>query len=651
MLRFCVFSFLTLISFFALRAQALWSCDGSAIFAFDGKFFINRTVPEDTDISFEELPLPSFGKINGIAYRRTDDCVYGIDSNVESLRRVFRLSPLGEYTIIDTIPDFDGALPAGTMSFDDQYLILPHSSNLILVDITDNSSSPITIPLSRDDVTFGFVDVALDDYTGKVHGLSIETGRFEIIDPLSGLVEGSYALPLNIDFPAMPGVGFTNSQILIGMSATSANDIIGFYHPNSEVIINEVIGTIDIEDRGSIDACSCVNFDLALQQTLNKEVLQQCQRVTAVIHIVNRSREPLHGDSFVLKDTFPEGVIVEEVMYNPYSGEVTGVGTNIFQLNNFDPGFGIDSIVLQLTITEDALLGTHEVQAIMEGFTDFSVYPNGNLLSDNPKTYVSETDATPFMIVGSDSLASVQTQYYLCPDSSVVIDPVGNQIGYELAWDDESIVGPRLITAAGQYTASISDACITRQFDIAVDEVFLEADLGLDRTVIFGEETIINAQIDNDLPISSYTWLVNGVSTGVCFDACEEFSFSATENTLIELLLVDENGCSTHSTVNVAVDFSLFAPNVFSPNRDGVNDIFYLQSSQPIPFIDFRIYDRWGGLLFNQPSGVTSDSSFGWDGASRLKPAGEGVYLWEVTLLFDSGKEKKHFSGGLTLLR
>lgn len=651
MLRFCVFSFFVLLMSFSLHAQPLWSCDGSIIFTIDGKLFINNTAPGDLDISLNELPLPSFGDINGIAYRRADNCIYGVDNNVEPLRRIFRLSPMGEYEIIDTIPDFDGALLAGTMSFNDQYLILPHGFNFILVDVTDNSAAPTVIPLSRTDITFGFVDVALDAYTGKVHGLSTETGTFVVIDPVSGIVEDDYTLPLSLDFPAIPGIGFTDQQTLVGISGNSLNDIIGFYHPNSETVIAEVAGIIAVEDRSSVDACSCVDFDLVLQHTLSSDTLKQCQTASAVIHIINRSQGPLPGSNFVLKDTFPTGVIIEEVTYNPFPGEVEGVGTNIFQLSNFNPGFGIDSIVLQLTVTEDALLGAHEVQAFMEGFMDLVEYPSGHLLSDNPRTYESVMDATPFIIIGSDSLASVQTQYYLCPDSSVVIDPVGNQSGYDLAWEDGSVTDARLITEEGQYTATISDACITQQFAIQVEEVFLEVDLGADQTIVLGEEIVLNAQIDNDLPISTYSWLVNDTLIEFCNHDCIDFNFAFEESALVELLLVDENGCSARSEMEVTVDIALFAPNAFSPNHDGLNDWFYLQSAIPIPFVGFRIYDRWGGLLFDQASGYTNDPLQGWDGTSHLKEASQGVYLWEVTLRLGNSRSEKRFSGSLTLLK
>lgn len=651
MLRFLILSIFTTVSIFSLSAQPLWSCDGSVIFALDGKMYINRTVPGDLDISLEELPLPSFGNINAIAYRRTDNCIYGVDYNVQELRRIFRLSPLGEYEIIDTIPDFDGGLAAATMSFDDQYLILPHGGNFILVDVTDNSANPVVISLSRDDLTYFFVDMALDAYTGKIHGYSIDTQGFVSVDGLSGLVEDYYELPLGPDALSVPGMGFADNQMLIGISSNPPNNIIGFYHPNSQTLIDKVEGTIAFQITENIDGCSCVDFDFALQQTLSSDTLRHCQTATAVIHVINRSREPLSGNGFFLKDTFPAGVIIEEVLYNPYGGEEEGIGTNIFHLNNFTPDFGIDSIVLQLTITEDALLGAHEVQALMEGFTDLVAYPNGSLKSDNPKTYESKMDATTFEILGSDSLATVQTQYYICPDSFLIINPAGGQSGYHLIWEDGSTLVPRLFTEAGQYTATISDACIAREFEIVIEEVYLAASIGQDQSIVFGEQVNISAQIEHDLPLYTYTWLVNDALVEFCTDVCNDFNFTFEESGVIELLVVDENGCSTQAKMRVKVDFPFFMPNVFSPNNDGTNDRFYPQSLSPISFKDFRIFDRWGGLLFEQPSGYSNDPLLGWDGVSGLKEAEQGVYLWEITLQLGSSKTEKHFSGGVTLLK
>ena len=84
----------------------------------------------------------------------------------------------------------------------------------------------------------------------------------------------------------------------------------------------------------------------------------------------------------------------------------------------------------------------------------------------------------------------------------------------------------------------------------------------------------------------------------------------------------------------------LFIPNVFSPNDDGLNDIFLLNytGSQPLTL---RVYDRWGISLFNTANKLT-----GWDGRNADgQPVTEGVYYYQVTV------GDKAYTGTVTLVR
>jgi gliding motility-associated-like protein len=64
--------------------------------------------------------------------------------------------------------------------------------------------------------------------------------------------------------------------------------------------------------------------------------------------------------------------------------------------------------------------------------------------------------------------------------------------------------------------------------------------------------------------------------------------------------------------------FSIHFPNVFSPNGDGINDIF-LPEIVHVPDYEVYIYNRWGNLMT-----ILSESTPGWDGAE----AQEGTYFY-----------------------
>lgn len=101
---------------------------------------------------------------------------------------------------------------------------------------------------------------------------------------------------------------------------------------------------------------------------------------------------------------------------------------------------------------------------------------------------------------------------------------------------------------------------------------------------------------------------------------------------------------STFTTVPVIVRDRLFIPNAFSPNNDGINDVFKVEG-KTIASGTLSIYDSWGSLVFK-----TSDLTKGWNGyrGSKLQPAGTYVYL--ITGTYVDGKAFT-LKGSVTLIK
>lgn len=97
----------------------------------------------------------------------------------------------------------------------------------------------------------------------------------------------------------------------------------------------------------------------------------------------------------------------------------------------------------------------------------------------------------------------------------------------------------------------------------------------------------------------------------------------------------------------VCVDncISYMLPNVFTPNGDGINDIYY--PKRPYYFVekvDMKIYNRWGDLIFE-----TADPDIKWDGKymKNNKPVADGVYFYICDVYEQrlTGTEIRHLSG------
>lgn len=105
--------------------------------------------------------------------------------------------------------------------------------------------------------------------------------------------------------------------------------------------------------------------------------------------------------------------------------------------------------------------------------------------------------------------------------------------------------------------------------------------------------------------------------------------------------------CSDIDTVVVRMDCGdFYLPNAFAPNSSSTAvNRFTILNKEIIKLSYFRVYDRWGVLVFE-----TTDPTQGWDGTFNNKPEPMGVYVWEADGFCVFGKHvKKH--GNVSLLR
>ena len=84
----------------------------------------------------------------------------------------------------------------------------------------------------------------------------------------------------------------------------------------------------------------------------------------------------------------------------------------------------------------------------------------------------------------------------------------------------------------------------------------------------------------------------------------------------------------------------IFIPNAFSPNDDGLNDIF--KPSGNVTLQSMQIYNRWGELVYE-----SSDGAFGWDGTYQKELVHEGYYFFIIRYMKpENGSETPYVSSG-----
>lgn len=110
---------------------------------------------------------------------------------------------------------------------------------------------------------------------------------------------------------------------------------------------------------------------------------------------------------------------------------------------------------------------------------------------------------------------------------------------------------------------------------------------------------------------------------------------------------VDANGCINNDSV-IIYAYGVPEPNIptaFSPNGDGLNDVFRLESPKYFRMHSLTVYNRWGEKIFE-----TSDASGGWDGTARGEPQPLGTYVFRVVGEDDVGYRVVR-QGNVTLVR
>ena len=114
------------------------------------------------------------------------------------------------------------------------------------------------------------------------------------------------------------------------------------------------------------------------------------------------------------------------------------------------------------------------------------------------------------------------------------------------------------------------------------------------------------------------------------------------------LTVTDEHNCfdTAQITITVIPDVIYYAPNAFTPNGDGMNDVWLpIMSNYGDDFYELYIYNRWGQLLFK-----SNDPNVGWDGTFNGNKLEGGVYVYAVGYHNLMGKLIKR-EGTITLIR
>ncbi|HVX51432.1 MAG TPA: PKD domain-containing protein [Chitinophagaceae bacterium] len=140
---------------------------------------------------------------------------------------------------------------------------------------------------------------------------------------------------------------------------------------------------------------------------------------------------------------------------------------------------------------------------------------------------------------------------------------------------------------------------------------------------------------------------------GLSCNNCSQPVASPKQTTTYTETVFNQYGCSASANYTITVlcnQKSLFVPNTFSPNGDGVNDYFYPRGPGLYNIKSMRIFNRWGQLVFNRINIKANDILNGWDGKYKGKIQPSDVYVYTIEVICDNGTVLATH-GNVTLLR
>lgn len=246
--------------------------------------------------------------------------------------------------------------------------------------------------------------------------------------------------------------------------------------------------------------------------------------------------------------------------------------------------------------------------------------------ADCEAVYVTATSTAPDITFGSHTLKQEVTYQWEKGDSVLLTTKHGSGELYDIY--DKGAVTVRAINQAfneATATDTVTPKSVKAEYDIEnrKDEVENEA-------TATGEALSAPAEIAlTNNSKGRYTVCEWEVGTKVrLYDRNPVYQFQQPGTYTITLTITnEETGCaSVDSSKTVTIsDAALEFPNAFTPNGDGVNDLF-MPSFRSLKKYELTIYNRWGRRVFE-----TNDPSEGWDGTEHGNKAAAGTYYYVAT--------------------
>jgi gliding motility-associated-like protein len=243
---------------------------------------------------------------------------------------------------------------------------------------------------------------------------------------------------------------------------------------------------------------------------------------------------------------------------------------------------------------------------------------------------------------------SISTDLYLTNNQILIANPPLKDTRFTLKGDQfASELGMPLYSYSTELYMAKKVACVITTSATVRDELH-ENDRPQMASAISGSAPLeIRFKANGNEPVANYyNWTIHAEDRQLLARTDETHSFTFTEaGTFLVRLRAENSFCSSTDSITIKVSESAIdAPNVFTPNGDGINDEFRVAYKSIVEF-QAIIYNRWGTKMYEW-----TDIQKGWDGTKNGRPVPEGPYFYVIRARGSDGLVY-NLKGDINLLR
>lgn len=248
----------------------------------------------------------------------------------------------------------------------------------------------------------------------------------------------------------------------------------------------------------------------------------------------------------------------------------------------------------------------------------------------------------------------------ICSGDDLFLYTTGVETDVEFSWKgprnysasniSPAVINKSIVPQSGTYYLSLKrDVCLSDSvlsIDVEINQAPI-ADFSVERE--FFELNIEKTFTNLSQFANSYLWYFGDESPKVT-SVNPRHKYSEVGIYSVMLIAYSNSLACTDTIIKVITvipekDKEYFAPNSFSPNGDGLNEVFIV-TGVGITDVKVEIYDRWGELLFISYNGT----EVAWDGTYRGNPCPEGIYIYLISYKNIQG-HNRNSKGTIHLMR